>query len=136
LLHCVQAALDAFQAYEYGDFVGQLSSFCVAGLDTAVVEDREGALKQLVEGSNTPEAQPESADRSKETDASQEPEVGEEGGDEEDAERARRAGASWDAKILNGSGWRVGLKGRKINIEFKLFNIYSPTGASLRHHPG
>ena len=46
-----------------------------------------------------------------------------------DEERERRVGAAWDAEIINGTGWRIGLKGRKIYIEFELFNIFSPTGA-------
>ena len=60
MLH-VQAALDAFQADEFGDLAGALSSFCVAGLTKETVGTREGNLKRLVEGLSTPEATPDEA---------------------------------------------------------------------------
>jgi hypothetical protein len=127
----VQAGLNAFEANEFGDLVGQLSSSCVAGLDPELVGDREGHLKELGSGSSSPDPSRDSA-TSKE-DAAASPETVEvEAGEASEDEDARRAKPTWNAKIINGSGWRVGLNGRKIYIEYELFNIFSPIGALLQ----
>lgn len=118
-----QAALDAFEAEEFSEFVGQLSSSAVAGLDPDIVSEREGVLTNTAQGSSTSGAsvKASNATEAKEDDAAAE-------GETDDEDRERKVGAGWDAYIIEGSGWRVGLKGRKILIDFELFNIYSPTG--------
>lgn len=84
-------------------------------------------MKKLVEGTSSPasagEAETEFPAGSESAEQQEEAVEG-----EVDDERERRVGAGWDAHLLNGTGWRIGLGGRKIFIEFELFNIYSPTG--------
>lgn len=131
----MQAALNAFQAENFGDFVGQLSSFCVAGLESETVSTREVNLKRLVEGLSSPEGVPKAdtapAGDDQSSNSTQQEEQAVEGdveGDAEDEERERQVGAGWDANVLSDTGWRIGLNGRKVYIEFELFNIFSPTG--------
>jgi hypothetical protein len=124
----VQAGLNAFEANEFGDLVGQLSSSCVAGLDPELVGDREGHLKELGKGSSSPDPTTDAATSQEDAAASSET-VEAESGEASEDEDVRRAKPTWNAKIINGSGWRVGLNGRKIYIEYELFNIFSPIGA-------
>lgn len=126
-----KAALDAFEAEEFSEFVGQLSSSAVAGLDPDIISEREGVLTNTAQGSSTSEASSKpsseaSSEASNATEAKQDDAAAE--GETDDEDRERKVGAGWDAQIIEGSGWRVGLKGRKILIDFELFNIYSPTG--------